>query len=319
MTAPPAAFQHVLDEVDREVTRRYPPGVRLLLDLARAGRCGQHEPDERAARSAQVTGEWNEDRASSDAFLDLAWALRNLSPEHESGELCARALAEAWRREYPFRRGRDGDPLDVLLPHQDDAGAARALDRARALPRPPVGLMQLVQKVERMLGGGMVNVPPQESFDRQFALALLLEAERLLEELVNEHPHLGGSGRHELDVLRRLRRWVLGPRVYAPDLDYGNEYPHLFRELYDAYGDVDDMPVEARSAVDAAGKALNYVVVYNTAISRLNEARENLERNRAEATSLHRDWAWGTLPEAMIEKYEVEVRRYEALFPDEDV
>ena len=201
----PQAPQHVLDEVDREVTRRYPPGVRLLLDVVRAGKCGQHEPDEGLARVAQAQGEWNEDRASSDAFLDLAYALKNLSGDPASNELCAGALAEAWRREYPFRRGRDGDPLDALLPQLDDARAARALDRARALPRPMPGLSVRAREVEDLLR----KHEAPKVYSPSLAMALVGAARAELEAL-GAQPEVPVESRRQvaLNLLDAAREWV---------------------------------------------------------------------------------------------------------------
>ena len=208
MSSTGGAPRHVLDEVDREVARRYPPGVRLLLDVVRAGDCGQHAPNEGLARVAQAQGEWDEDRASSDAFLDLAYALRNLSPDGSSNELCARALAEAWRREYPFRRGRGGDPLEVLVPQLDDARAARALDRARALPRPPVGLEKLSLEVEARWE---YPYRPEEEFDRALVLAMLAEAAYALEGAAVEWEQPEERRRESLVAVLDALQWFRQP------------------------------------------------------------------------------------------------------------
>ena len=317
---------HVLDEVDREVARRaperLPPGVRLLLDLARAGKCGEHVPDEGLARVAQATGEWNEDRASSDAFLDLAYALRNLSPEGASNELCAGALAEAWRRTYPFRRGREGDPLEVLVPQLDDARATRALDRARALPRPP-----------RLSFGRLFGSTPSEPFDRGFAAHLIAEADYRLSELpiVRDHTDLTQASSRVARVRSHLagaREWAtrrpLKYDAYLDQMGYsGDTWSTWFQFTghVDAESDVtepgDDrwpLVVQFKDAAEAARQAILYVSSYNTQLRELMHMRKNLERALREGPRPE----WGDFAD-MTETLRTEIQRIEDLFHGEDV
>ena len=314
---------HVLEEVDEELRRRapdrLPPGARLLLDLARAGKCGEHSPDEGLARVAQATGEHNEDRASSDAFLDLAYALRNLSPAHESNELCARALAEAWRAEYPFRRGREGAPLDVLLPHPgSDARAALALDRARALPRPPVGLMRLNDELEAFWEGE-TPTQPQKPFDSTLALALIAEVEQRLYDLPPHHDvEVRNAVPKVRDLLHAARVWVLRrPREHVNELDLRTSLPSLaaasallVSEEQSPAG-VSELTRQYALLDGDIGMVMYYVSSYNTVLRRLTDMRYDLRAvQRLPVTAKRTE---------RIRMREAEIRRIEALFPGEDV
>lgn len=268
-------MEHVMEAVEAELSRggarapdRLPPGARLLIDLARSGKCGEHAPDEGLAKVARATGEWNPDRASSDAFLDLAHALGNLSPDHGSNELCARAVAEAWRRTYPFRRGREGNPYDVLLPHPEgDGRAAVALDRARALPRPAVALARRGDLIEHVLGYSYdfdedVAVEP---FDRGAARALVEYASRLMEGL----PRRLSS--QPLQKLRRDTEIALGVARKWLDLDelaYEEGFTGHYMDGYSFSGQANasldrkkkskpEVRAEAERVVEAATAAKN--------------------------------------------------------------
>ena len=341
---------HVAEAVEEQLHRapaRLPPGVRLLLDLARGGKCGQHEPDELAARSAQEQGEWHEDRASSDAFLDLAYALRNLSGDGASNELCAGALAEAWRAEYPFRRVKDGDPLEVLVPHPDDARAARALDRARALPRPPVALARLGRVVGELERGRPPGKTPKEPFNRQLALALVAEAKMLIDALpTNEKGALNTFKWEDWARLRQAREWVLSsPKTYWRELSWTAVMAGLYQSAADkewklardrlnaaeelGAGPVFGVQVEGYEelerrlalaqrrvdAADAADVALRYVASYNEAAKSLADWRESLKETEERHTRAPGRQNWVEMERISTEK----ILELEVLFPGEIV
>ena len=263
-----------------------PPGVRLLLDVVRAGKCGEHAPDEGLARVAQATGEWNEDRASSDAFLDLAWALRNLSPDGSSNELCAAALAEAWRAEYPFRRGRDGDPLEVLVPQLDDARAARALDRARVLPRPPVAVARLGRDVEKYFAAETMDAP-KVPFDRQLALAMLAVAEHEILTLDSRATqrapfHVKGA----LDDVLTARAWVENPALRYMTSAALNDHAHYVAalSLLDSVKGTSESKEAERARLRhmrdvflRAQRAVRYVKRYNDLVPDLQRAETDVD------------------------------------------
>jgi len=153
-------MNHVLRAVDELVAlnasfERVGPAPavwnRFAVDLAKQGTCGQSaETRQKLARVAQGIGESNEDRAVAAPYGDLAYILKHADDTRESHEHCAQALGEIWRTEHPFRRGREGDPYDVLLPHVSDALAVAALDRARRLPKPPSGLLKYAHILDRI-------------------------------------------------------------------------------------------------------------------------------------------------------------------------
>ena len=293
------------------MARKYPPGVRLLLDLARAGKCGEHAPDEGLARVARATGEFHEDRASSDAFLDLAYALGDLSPAHESNELCARALAEAWRAEYPFRRPRDGDPLDVLLPHPEgDARAALALDRSRTLPRPPVGLARLGKFVSGFRGA------PEGPYDPAKLRALAAEAHATLRSIPPWHgPTVWKTSysvydadiRSVLELLdeyaRRLRDVLVNasdPQLLARMQQRSGEWRSMVSrldndELHEgamlARCVYEDLSSAERSAFSAREK-VQRIRLNHGSIREEQRAQKFLDRREAELAAKQRDAEW---------------------------
>ena len=227
-------MKHVEEAVEEELRRgrKYPPGVRLMLDMARAGTCGQPREDrERLAPAAQATGEWSEDRASSDAFLDLADVLRDAT---DDGTLCAGALAEAWRRTYPFRRPREGDPYDVLLPHCEagwasercDAAAVRALDHALALPRPPLELRWRAVEIDTFLNNDLNDALDEDThFDRVLALGLLGAARQELEKLA------GWCQGDEEEVRSDLLRYVNAATAWVQRWQF-TRMDHGWRYVY---------------------------------------------------------------------------------------
>ena len=315
------------------MARKYPPGVRLLLDLARAGKCGEHAPDEHAAHAAHITGEWNPDRASSDAFLDLAWALGNLSGDSASNELCAGALAEAWRRTYPFRRAKDGDPLDVLLPHPDDAGAARALDRARALPRPPWGLVRL----GRAAGGVEYWVEP-EPYDPNLTRVLASEALAVLDAVP---PCAGWWAPRFKAAIKLYQAFVIEVLASAGDarkLVKCDGRPYMFQALAslrgEVYTDLEDVPSERAEPVisyialmnDAAmvvDVLIKYIALYAQAFRGLGIAETSAEMARdawenfdpTDALEAAHGHTKATRTETARE-YADDVERFRGLFPD---
>lgn len=298
---------HVAEAVEAEMARRYPPGVRLLLDLVRAGRCGQSTGSERDAHVAQEIAEHNEDRASSEAFLDLAYALRNLSPEHESNELCAGALAEAWRRTYPFRRHAEGDALDVLLPHASDAGAVLSLDRARALSRPPVALARLVHEMTTALPGD--DVP----YSRALAQAMLAESEvELLNAVPQANYAMDEIRQTALKVVRHAFAWARETELkYYPKLDSTSAADLGEVEAEIGYAQSERERDELKRlfrALLVAQNATWYVRHYNKLVGPLR-AREAAAENL-------RKWLKPDEIDERLVVHDREIAKVRALFPD---
>ncbi len=231
-------MKHILQAVDEQLalnavrepkkslSDKLTPQARVLVDMAKAGACGQPPSDrQQFARRVLEVGQFGDDAAVAEALVELSEHLDLAEDSRDSHELCARAVGEAWRRHAPFRVARAGDPLDVLIPHLTPAEAVLALDRARALPpAPATALVRRTYELDRPPSA--FSVP----YSRNLALALLGEAEAAYRDFVSVQPSDCGYGQYAVDynvemmagLLTKLRAWIesepsaLDTGIYSP-------------------------------------------------------------------------------------------------------
>jgi hypothetical protein len=315
----------VLDEVQADRSR-YSPQTRLMLDMARAGTCGQPVEDRRRwATAALEVAEWSPYRAVAEPLGELSQVLRTALDEEWSRQFWAHGLGAAWRAEYSFRRARLGDPYDVLRPQADDAASALALDRARRLPRVPAALVERGGEVAMYgaLDVGTSVVP----YSRSLALALIGAAEA---ELWSSYDALAeairDSGAHHLrrtldfahEVLHAARLWV--------------EYPTLRYVAIESVLTI-GLPQKKRSGVrwrasderlrrvtGLARRAVEYVRGYAGLVPALRQAEDAVVLARARLAAYRGDPKATPFQLADAEQdlvhAEAEERRLQAMFPD---
>ena len=191
------------------------PQARVLVDMAKAGACGQPAADRKQrARLVREIGQFGDDAAASEALIELSQHLDLAEDSRDSHELCARAVGEAWRRHAPFRVSRTGDPLDVLTPHLTPAEAVLALDRARTLPPAPAAVL-LRRSADLNCSFDLYNVNATTHYNynvpysRSMALSLLGVAESELRKLAaNTKRNVKQQLNNVQSFLKRVRGWV---------------------------------------------------------------------------------------------------------------
>ena len=298
-------MKHILRAVDEQLALnavrepkkslgdKLTPQARLLVDMAKAGACGQPPADrQKLARLVLEVGQFGDDAAVAEALVELSKHLDLAEDSRDSHELCARAVGEAWRRHAPFRVSRAGDPLDVLFPHLTPAEAVLALDRARTLPpAPATALVRRTYELDRPPSA--FSVP----YSRNLALALLGEAEAAYKDFVSVQPSDCGSDQYAVDdnveklarLLTELRAWIESePSALDTGIDAWS-----FRRLAEVV-DKCSVLLGDRTAYAAALRLRNaghrlhgYIVDHEQRLSDLEERVANGDSGAVEAKHRH--------------------------------
>jgi hypothetical protein len=277
--------------------RKYPPETKLLLDMARAGTCGQPaESRKRYAPLAQETADFTPDRAASTPLADLAYVLREASDDRESHELCARGVGATWRAAAPFRQARSGDPFDVLLPHLTDIEALIALDRARQLPElPPTGLLKREAEINAVLSIDYPVWAATQPYSKSLASALLSTANAKVQQLHEIWESDASKGvdnwiRTSEPLIRNAQLWV-----DKHELSYSAALYEAINRLVDdntgfevtaeRCADSRDIDVcsanlcrEARNVARVVSRALAYVSAFNGLVQHIELAEKSIQQ-----------------------------------------